>query len=330
MDFWKSFKERSNNFSSTEFEREALALFRYQAENNKVYREYIQARGINIKQVGAIEEIPFLPISFFKNHSIKSKKWKEVHVFESSGTTGTTTSRHYVRNPKHYQQNALHVFQSTYGSVKDYNFLALLPSYLERNNSSLVFMMDYFIKASGSIFSGFYLNDTNQLVNTLEKLKTDQSRKTILIGVTFALLDLVEEYKLSFPELIIMETGGMKGRRKEMIRTEVHELLRRGFDVPAIHSEYGMTELFSQAYSKGSGVFVEPNSLKILIRDINDPLTLLSDGNTGGLNIIDLANIDSCAFIETQDMGRKLSVNTFEVLGRFDNSDVRGCSLMVV
>ena len=330
MDFWKSFKPRLNNFSDNEFEELALMLFRHQAKGNRVYQQYIQARHIVVDKVNTLEQIPFLPISFFKTHQIQTNYWQSEHVFESSGTTGITTSRHLVRNLKNYQENALRLFENNYGSIKEYHFLALLPSYLERNNSSLVFMMDYFIKVSESGFSGFYLNETEELVDLLKKLKTDRARKTILIGVTFALLDLIVEHQLSFPELIVMETGGMKGRRKEMIRTEVHQLLKEGFDVSTVHSEYGMTELFSQAYSQKSGVFQESATLKVLIRDINDPLTILTESETGGLNIIDLANVHSCAFIETQDMGRKPSHNTFEVLGRFDNSDIRGCSLMSV
>lgn len=330
MDFWKSFEQRLNNFSNNDFEEMVLELFTYQAENNLVYKEYINAREIAINEVFNIEQIPFLPISFFKTHEIKSEQWESEHVFESSGTTGMETSKHHVRNLDSYLRNSIQIFENSYGNVKDYHFLALLPSYLERNNSSLVFMMDHFIKASNSEFSEFYLDDTEQLIDILQELKHDQSRKTLLVGVTFALLDLVEEKALSFPNLEVMETGGMKGRRKEMIREEVHVLLKKGFDTNNIHSEYGMTELFSQAYSKSSGIFRENQSMKILIRDVNDPIAILEEGQTGGVNIIDLANVHSCAFIETQDMGRKLSSDTFEILGRFDNSDIRGCSLMTV
>jgi len=330
MDFLKSFKQRLNNFSSDEFEEMAITLFRYQTAHNSVYRQYLEARNIAVTEIEAIEQIPFLPISFFKTHQIKTGNWESQHVFESSGTTGMTTSKHHVKNLVSYQKNTLRLFEGAYGAISDYHFLALLPSYLERNSSSLVYMMDYFIKTRGSVHSGFYLNDTEQLVQTLEMLKKDRAKKTILVGVTFALLDLVAEHNLSFPDLIVMETGGMKGRRKEMIRAEVHELLQKGFNTKHIHSEYGMTELFSQAYALSEGIFQESKTMKVLIRDVNDPLTILENQVTGGVNIVDLANIDSCAFIETQDMGRKISEDTFEVLGRFDNSDIRGCSMLTV
>lgn len=330
MDFLKSFEQRLNNFSSKEFEKMSIMLFRYQAVHNPVYRQYVEARNITIKEVETVEQIPFLPISLFKTHQVKTGDWEDQHVFESSGTTGMTTSKHHVKDLTSYQKNALPLFEDIYGATSDYHLLALLPSYLERDSSSLVYMMDYFIKTGGSEYSGFYLNDTEQLVRTLEILKNDHAKKTILVGVTFALLDLVAENSLSYPDLIVMETGGMKGRRKEMIRAEVHELLQKGFDTKHIHSEYGMTELFSQAYALSDGIFQESKTMKVLIRDINDPLTILVNQLTGGINIIDLANIDSCAFIETQDMGRKLNENTFEVLGRFDNSDVRGCSMLTV
>ncbi len=330
MDFQKSFEQRLNNFSNDEFEGLAFELFAYQAEHNLVYKQYIQTLGIATDQVHKIEEIPFLPISFFKTHTVKSRQWKSAHTFESSGTTGMETSKHHVRDLDAYLQNSIRIFEQQYGRVEEYHFLALLPSYLERANSSLVSMMDHFIKKSESEFSGFYLDHTEHLIDALGKLAQDKSRKTILIGVTFALLDLIEQAQLTLPDLIVMETGGMKGRRKELIREEVHQLLRNGFGTDTIHSEYGMTEMFSQAYAKSSGVFHENRTLKVLVRDVNDPMTIVDENQAGGLNIIDLANIHTCAFIETQDMGRKLSPDTFEVLGRFDNSDIRGCSLMTV
>jgi len=330
MDFWKSFEQRLNNSSNGEFDELALDLFSYQAQYNAIYSKYISARGIDPLDVVGIEHIPFLPISFFKTHEIKSEQWASEYTFESSGTTGAETSKHHVRSLNTYLQNSNRIFESTYGNVKDYHFLALLPSYLERGNSSLVFMMDHFIKKSNSEYSGFYLDERDELIEVLEKLKQDKDRKTILVGVTFALLDLIENRQLQFPDLLIMETGGMKGRRKEMIREEVHASLRQGFGTTNIHSEYGMTELMSQAYSKSSGIFHENTRMKIVVRDVNDPLLILQEGKTGGINVIDLANIHSCAFIETQDMGKKLSASTFEVLGRFDNSDIRGCSLITV
>jgi phenylacetate-coenzyme A ligase PaaK-like adenylate-forming protein len=330
MEFLKSFEDRLNNSSEEEFNELALALFTYQAGHNLLYKQYIQTLGVSIDDITNISQIPFLPISFFKSHQIKTASWESEHVFESSGTTGMETSKHQVNNLEDYLKNASGIFQNCYGDITDFHFLALLPSYLERNNSSLVFMMDHFIKVSDSEYSGFYLDEIKQLIGVLEALSNDKSKKTVLVGVTFALLDMVEKFDLDFPELIVMETGGMKGRRKEMIREEVHALLKKGFGTNNIHSEYGMTELLSQAYSKSSGVFHENEKMKIIVRDINDPLTMLDQGMTGGLNIIDLANIHTCGFIETQDMGRKLSPTTFEVLGRFDNSDVRGCSLMTV
>jgi hypothetical protein len=330
MDFCKSYKQRLINFSYGEFDEMALDLFRHQALYNQVYRQYIEARNIAISEVETVEQIPFLPISFFKSHQIKTGSWEDQHVFESSGTTGMTTSKHHVKDLVGYQQNALRLFEDVYGSISEYHFLALLPSYLERDSSSLVYMVDYFVKIGGSEYSGFYLDEVDQLIETLELLKEDRAKKTVLIGVTFALLDLVAQHSPSLPDLIVMETGGMKGRRKEMIRAEVHALLQSGFQTEHIHSEYGMTELFSQAYALSGGIFQEPKTMKVLIRDINDPLTLLAGQVTGGMNVIDLANVDSCAFIETQDMGRRLSESTFEVLGRFDNSDVRGCSMLAV
>ena len=330
MGFLKSFEQRLNNSSEEEFVELALELFAYQSDHNLLYKEYIQTLGVSNEDVTKIEQIPFLPISFFKTHQIKTEDWNSEHVFESSGTTGMETSKNHVRELDAYLRNTSSIFQKCYGDIQNFHFLALLPSYLERNNSSLVFMMDHFIKESHSEYSGFYLDEKEQLIDVLEKLAQNGSGKTMLVGVTFALLDLIENHQMQFPDLMIMETGCMKGRRKEMIREEVHKILQRGFGTNQIHSEYGMTELLSQAYSKSSGIFHENNKMKVLIRDINDPLSMLEQGKAGGLNVIDLANIHTCAFIETQDMGRKLSSNTFEVLGRFDNTDIRGCSLMTV
>lgn len=313
----------------------ALAVFRYQAEENEVYRQYINALKVDVDTITELEQIPFLPIEFFKTYKIitgskkqepRSKSQEEV-IFTSSGTTGTAQSKHYVSDISIYEKSYQKGFEHFYGNIEEYCILALLPSYLEREGSSLIYMMEDLIKKSKHPESGFYLNNYDELVLKLKQLK---DQKTILIGVTYALLDLAElsgngDYK----NLIVMETGGMKGKRREMVREELHATLCKGFGVDVIHSEYGMTELLSQAYSKGNGVFDCPPWMKILIRDTNDPFTILPHNKTGGINVIDLANINSCSFIASQDLGRALSDNSFEVLGRFDNSDIRGCNLLV-
>jgi len=249
-------------------------------------------------------------------------------VFSSSGTTGMVTSKHLVTDVSLYERSFMQGFKAFYGNIQDYTVLALLPSYLERDGSSLIYMVDHLIRESGDPQSGYFLYDHDALYAALQRQKLT-NRKTLLIGVTYALLDFVEKYQIKFPGLIIMETGGMKGKRPEMLREELHNQLKEGFGVAAIHSEYGMTELLSQAYSKAEGIFACPPWMKILIRDTNDPLTILPQGRTGGLNIIDLANLNSCSFIATQDLGKTLGDGTFEVLGRFDNSDIRGCNLLV-
>jgi hypothetical protein len=273
-------------------------------------------------------QIPFLPISFFKTHKIIENQAFADVIFSSSGTTGIDNSQHFVQNVKLYEESYLKGFEQYYGDINDYCILALLPNYLERQGSSLIYMVEDLIKKSNHPESGFYLYEHGQLEEKLNRLKANK-QKTILIGVTYALLDFVENFPINFPELVVMETGGMKGRRKEMIREELHQTLCEGFGVSEIHSEYGMTELLSQAYSKGNGIFETLPWMKVLIRDTNDPLTFLSNGKTGGINVIDLANINSCSFIATQDLGKIHTDNTFEVLGRFDNSDIRGCNLMV-
>ncbi|MDH5474679.1 MAG: acyl transferase [Cyclobacteriaceae bacterium] len=328
MDFLNSFKTELFSTKKTNFEEKALALFQFQSKHNQIYNKYIHFLGIDPNDVNEVHQIPFLPISFFKRHKVITNSWNEEQIFQSSGTTGTTTSKHYVYSVNEYLANAQFIFKQHYGAVENYHFLALLPSYLERNNSSLIFMVDHFIKGSKSSLSGFYLNNFDELEHNLKKAYSSE-RKVMLIGVTFGLLDFVEHYHFNMPELVVMETGGMKGRRKEMVREELHAIFKEKFAVPAIHSEYGMTELLSQAYSKGEGRFNLPPTMKILIRDINDPFSYQSTGRNGGINVIDLANTDSCAFIETQDLGKVNSDNTFEVLGRFDNSDIRGCNLMV-
>ncbi len=322
------FKQNFHKVNAKDFNSIALALFKIQSQENEVYKNYIEQLGVNPFLITKVEEIPFLPISFFKTHEVKTGNWRQETVFTSSGTTGATTSRHFVKDVVFYLNHSEELFTSFFGSLNDYHFLALLPSYLERDGSSLVTMADYFIKQSNSMHSGFYLNNLDELVQKIKLLKTD-NRKIILLGVSFALLDLAEKYSLDLSQCIIMETGGMKGRRKEIIREELHQTLRERFNVTQITSEYGMTELLSQAYSLQNGYYQCPWSMKILIRDVYDPLSLESVDRIGIIKVIDLANIDSCAFIETQDLGRLNSKGNFEVLGRVDNSDSRGCNLLV-
>lgn len=283
---------------------------------------------MDVDAVKNIAQIPFLPISFFKTHTIQSNTAQPETIFTSSGTTGIITSRHFVTDIDWYRQSFRKAFELFYSDIKKYAILALLPSYLEREGSSLIYMADDLIKQSENPDSGFYLYNHDELYHKL--ISQQQAGKpTLLIGVTFALLDFVEQYQINFPELIVMETGGMKGRRKEMIREELHAQLCAGFNVSAIHSEYGMTELLSQAYSKGNGIFNCPQWMQVLIRDTNDPLSLIGQGKTGGINVIDLANINSCSFIATQDLGKQYADGSFEVLGRFDNADIRGCNLLI-
>ena len=272
--------------------------------------------------------MPFLPIEFFKSQRVVSNNHDVQVIFTSSGTTGITTSSHNVTDVSWYEASFRKAFELFYGDIKDYTVLALLPSYLEREGSSLIYMADDLIKQSQNPDSGFFLYNHEELYKQLIK-QQHNNKPTLLIGVTFALLDFVENYSLNFSELIVMETGGMKGRRKEMIREELHEQLRKGFGVAAIHSEYGMTELLSQAYSKGDGIFNCPPWMRIITRDTNDPITLIKDNKAGGINIIDLANVNSCSFIATQDLGKVYADGSFEVLGRFDNADIRGCNLLI-
>ncbi len=314
--------------NEAQFLANALTIFQFQAENCQVYQTYLSYLNIDIKQINTLEEIPFLPIEFFKTHEVISNSNPPEVVFSSSGTTGITTSQHLVTDVSWYQKSFRQSFELFYGDVKNYAFLALLPSYLERAGSSLIYMVEDLIAGSQNPDSGFYLYNNDELYQKLTQLQ-QQKQPTVLIGVTFALLDFIEKHQLDFPELIIMETGGMKGRRKEMIREELHETLCNGFGVPAIHSEYGMTELLSQAYSLGEGLFHCVPWMKVLIRDTNDPFTLLPNGKTGGINVIDLANINSCSFIATQDLGKIHENKMFEVLGRFDFSDIRGCNLLI-
>lgn len=312
-----------------QFEKIALKVFRFQYENNLVYQEFCDLLKTNPQKVKSLHQIPFLPIQFFKSHNVVSNNDLIKATFISSGTTGTITSRHLVTDVSIYEESYRKGFSQFYGNIEDYVVLALLPSYLEREGSSLIYMVEDLIQLTNNSNSGFYLNNHEELIQKLIEL--DQAgQNVILIGVTYALLDLIEKQNFELQHTIIMETGGMKGKRKEMIREELHEQLCNGFGVSAIHSEYGMTELLSQAYSLGNGIFECPSWMQILIRDTEDALTYVNEGKTGGINVIDLANINSCSFIATQDLGKKYPNTTFEVLGRFDNSDIRGCNLMVV
>jgi hypothetical protein len=328
VDTFKSFIPQLYPDNAGAFSDIALKLFRFQAENNHVYKTFIQFLEMKVDKIHSINEIPFLPISFFKSHDIKSGNWTPETIFRSSGTTGQTTSSHAVADVGFYHRHAVKCFEEQFGSITNYHFLALLPSYLERNDSSLVSMMQYFIDQSQSSHSGFYLKDIDRLLHDIENLKSDK-KKVIVWGVTFALLDLAEKHDPDLSGCIIFETGGMKGRREEITRMELHAILKSHFNVGKIYSEYGMTELMSQAYTKGDMLFSPPKSMKIIGRDISDPLEKGLFSQTAGLNVIDLANIYSVSFIETEDIGKVHADGSFEVLGRLDNSDVRGCNLLM-
>ena len=318
-----------NISTEDEFNNLALKIFKHQFENNPVYRSFCDLLYKHPSDVRSINEIPFLPIHFFKSHNVLSNINTVEKTFSSSGTTGSITSKHHVTDLNIYKESFTKGFECFYGSIEDYVILALLPSYLEREGSSLIYMVEDFIKTSKHPESGFYLNNLSELNETLTALDK-KGKKILLIGVSFALLDLVESYQFQLKNTVIMETGGMKGRRKELVRDELHTILKQGFGVNTIHSEYGMTELLSQAYSKGNGVFECPKWMKILTRDTEDALTILPQQQNGGINVIDLANVNSCSFIATQDLGKVYPNGTFEIIGRFDNSDIRGCNLMVL
>jgi phenylacetate-coenzyme A ligase PaaK-like adenylate-forming protein len=307
----------------------ALKVFRFQYENNLVYREFCDFLKTDVQKVKTIQQIPFLPIQFFKSHEVVSNSNPIQTTFTSSGTTGMVTSKHLVTDVSIYEESYRKGFSQFYGNIENYVVLALLPSYLEREGSSLIHMVDDLIQLSNHPDSGFYLHNYDELIEKIIQLE-QSGQNVILIGVTYALLDLIEKHSFQLGNTIIMETGGMKGKRKEMIREELHQQLCNGFGVKSIHSEYGMTELLSQAYSLGDGIFECPSWMQISIRDTEDALSYIREGKTGGINVIDLANINSCSFIATQDLGKKYSNGSFEVLGRFDHSDIRGCNLMVV
>jgi len=327
LDTYKSFEDSLYSVNEYNFEDIALKLFRFQAQNNEIYREYLRYLNCEQNAIRSLEEIPFLPISFFKTQSVKTGVWIAETEFTSSGTSLTSTSKHLVKDLDFYLRLSEQIFEKFYGASEKYHILALLPSYLERTGSSLIAMIQHLIAKSNSVHSGFYLNNYDELVQKIEFLKEGE-KKIIIWGVSFALLDLAEAFQLDLSQCIVMETGGMKGRRKEWTRQDLHGYLTHRFNVKAIHSEYGMTELFSQAYSSGGGYYKTPPWMKVMIRDINDPFSVVK-GKVGAIKVIDLANFYSCAFIETQDLGRIDQNGMFEVLGRIDNSDSRGCNLLV-
>jgi phenylacetate-coenzyme A ligase PaaK-like adenylate-forming protein len=315
------------NLPEKDFETEALKLFRYQVENNQIYHDFIKSLNKDIGKVNKISDIPFLPVSFFKYHRILTKQNNAEIVFESSRTSGQIPSRHFVFDTKFYKTSIVNGFEKVFGPFEQYTILALLPSYLERPNASLVYMVDYLIKKSGQTDFGFYLQNLDELHDKFKELN-EQKQKSILIGVSFALLDLAEKHPMKLPHTTIIETGGMKGRRKEIIRPELHGILKNSFQKDTIYSEYGMTELLSQAWSVRNGLFECPPWMKILIRDPYDPQKLIDNPASGAINIIDLANVHSCAFVATDDLGKTYFNGMFEVLGRMDESEIRGCNLV--
>jgi len=314
--------------SKEEFDKMAVSAFQYQYQYNGVYSAFVKLMHIDITKIDAIEKIPFLPICFFRSHQIISGNSLDSLIFQSSGTSGSIKSKHFVSDINLYQKSFRKGFEHFYGKVDEYCIMALLPSYLERGGSSLVFMVDDLIKNSRNPNSGFFLNNTYELIEKL-KLLHHRNEKILLMGVSYALLDIIENFNISIPHAIIMETGGMKGKRKELIKQELHQKLCDGFNVKQIHSEYGMTELLSQAYSFSNGIFKTPSWMKVLTRDLYAPSYMLEKNKTGGINIIDLANINSCCFIETQDLGKVYDDDSFEIMGRMDNSDIRGCNLLI-
>ncbi len=327
---YQDLAERVFRVNSAEaFNALALDLFRLHAVHNPVYRGFLKGLGTKVETVERVTEIPCLPIGLFRNHRVLLEGLESTITFTSSGTTGTVTSSHHVPWPSLYERSFLRSFEAVYGSVTEWRILALLPAYLERSGSSLVYMAEQLIARSGDPLSGTYLYQYDRLAEVLKQGEAE-GKKTLLLGVTFALLDLAEQHPMHLRHTTIMETGGMKGRRPELVRDELHAILKQAFEVPTIHSEYGMTELLSQAWSVGHGTYRCPPWMQILVRDPNDPFERLGTGRTGGVDVIDLANVTSCPFIATQDLGRVATDGSFEVLGRFDFSDLRGCNLLVV
>lgn len=327
MDTFKGFETQLYAVNEDSFENIALSLFRFQAQHNSLYRQYIDFLGINPARVASVDELPFLPISFFKHHAIQTGNWIPQGEFHSSGTTGQSVSRHLIRDLTFYRQNAERCFAHFFGAPETYHFLAMLPSYLERAESSLVAMMNHLIERSGSPFSGYYLHDYDRLIRDAGKLR-NHGGQVMIWGVTYVLMELAERYKPDLSHCILVETGGMKGRRPEITREELHTFLRESLNVGKVVSEYGMTELQSQAYSLQDGRFFCPPGMKVVVRDVSDPLER-GIGGIGALNFIDLANFHSIAFLETEDLGKINNDGSFSVVGRMDNADIRGCNLLV-
>ena len=317
-----------NISSENEFNEIAIDIFNYQYKNNTVYKQFVDYLNVDYKKVLIITEIPFLPIELFKTHKIISNKKKEKQIFYSSGTTSSNRSKHYITDLYIYKKSFTKGFENFYGNIAGYCILGLLPNYMENKSSSLIYMMKDFIKLSNCEKSGFYLDNYKDLYKTIIDLKK-RKRKYILIGVSYALIDFAEAFNIDLSDGILMETGGMKGKRRELTKKELHIFFKKSFNINTVHSEYGMTELLSQAYSKGDGIFEYPPWMKILIRDTYDPLSYLKNKRTGGINVIDFANINSCSFIATKDLGKLNDLGEFEVLGRFDDSDIRGCNLLI-
>lgn len=321
-----SLKSNVFHINNQNFDRHAIALFQFQYNNNKIYQKYVNHLGIRPQDVNHVKRIPFLPIRFFKSNIIKTGSFQKQHVFLSTGTTGTT-SKHYIEDLEYYKKVSAKIFSSFYGELEKSVIIGLLPSYLERDNSSLVYMVNHFIEKSGNPHSGFYLKNLNELVDKIQSIATEGS-PIYLFGVTFALLQLAANYKIDVNSLHILETGGMKGRGEELTREELHIKLRSAFNTKNIYSEYGMTELLSQAYMKRDGLFYAPPWMKVFVREIHDPFCYVEEGKTGVIKVIDMANVHSCAFVETEDLGINIG-DGFNVLGRLDNSDIRGCNLLL-
>lgn len=323
-----SFQNKLFHINNQNFDEAAIELFNFQYQNNQIYKAFVKQLGIDPNRVLNVSQIPFLPISFFKSHKVATGEFPSMEIFESSGTTQLNTSKHFIKDIQFYYEVSSKIFSDFFGNIPGSVIIGLLPSYLERKNSSLVSMVNHFIEISNQNKSGFYLDNFDALRDSLQALKKS-GRPVYLFGVTFALLDLAQKHEVNLDNLTVLETGGMKGRGREMIRQELHSELKRAFKFSKISSEYGMTELLSQAYMTSEGYFKTPPWMQVKIRDINDPFSYVKDGKSGAINVIDLANIHSCAFIETQDLG-VMSDKGFNVLGRLDNSDMRGCNLLVI
>jgi hypothetical protein len=328
LETFKSFAPQIYDQNDESFVRIALDVFQYQVQHNALYREYVDLLKIDVPEVNSLSDVPFLPISFFKTHLIQTGTWKEQLIFESSGTTQSARSRHLLRDGHFYSVHSRKCFEQFFGGLENYHFLALLPSYMERNGSSLIFMIESFIRESKSSESGFYLQEYEDLFRKIDQLRRS-GRKIILWGVSFALLDLAEKFKIDLSDCYLFETGGMKGRRQEITRQELHEALKTSFNDPPVFSEYGMTELLSQAYTGGGFLFRPPASMRVVGRDPADPFQKGVIRETAALNVVDLANWHTISFIETEDLGKVYEDGSFEVLGRMDNSEIRGCNLLI-